>query len=153
MTNANERNFCEGQKIYVIDWGYPAKDFVAVKRETEIRLVNNEEKWFVAILDDELYEKYLFEDYGILVFDNEKDADEAVKKIPIPGTVVYQIIGGIICKRKVYRISENMPSSSKEIIIRFNRGKTVSIKQLNKTVFLTREKAKEGRKNLKASKR
>ncbi len=140
MANALKRSFKQGERVYVVDyWNLYSGAFEVV---AEILSVNNEDKTFRAVLYGKKYVKYSFNDYGRLIFDTKNEAVEAADKLPKSQSTVYQIIGKRVYKKLVYNIHAKYIDGTYDLVVRLNKGKVVSTKEIGHTLFLSETEAR-----------
>lgn len=136
MTNAPKRNFKKGQWVYVVDyWGTTIGTQAFVAR-AKILEVDEKKHTFLAVLYDDTYKTYSFNDYSRLIFDTSNEATVASKQLPKPQTTVYQIIGKKVYKKIVIGIHGYNVNGSYDLFINLNKGKNVSTKEVGHSLFL-----------------
>ena len=106
MKNALERNFKEGQYVYVVHYWYTNNGMQAFKTWAKIFEIDESKQVFSAFLYDDTYKVYSFKDYGRLIFDTSNEAEEAAERLPKPQTIVFQVIGKKVYKKIVIGIDE-----------------------------------------------
>jgi len=146
MTDVRKRQFKSGDTIYVVDYWGTKDGTQAFKAYAKILEVDEENEVFVALLYGDTYITYSFEDYGRLIFDTAKEAVEAAEKLPKPTTTVYQIIGQKVYQKEILGINGRYNGKAFDLVFNFNKGESVSIKELGSTVFLSRSEAREHKK-------
>lgn len=115
----------------------------AFEARAEILQVDEKNKTFDAVLYGDTYKRYSFEDYDRLIFDTAKEATEAASKLPKPKSVVYQKIGKRVYKKTVCGISGHYVDNVYDLIIRLNKGKDVSTKEIGISIFLNESDARQ----------
>lgn len=146
MNNAFERNFKEGQWVYVVDYWGTNNEMEAFGVRAEILVVDEKNQTFGAVLYGDTYKKYSFKDYGRLIFDTLNEAIGAARQLPKPKTTVYQIIGNKVYKKLALGICEQYKNKNFDLVVRLNRGKDVSTKEIGHTLFLNESDAKQNKK-------
>ena len=91
--------------------------------------VDEENKTFDAVLYGDTYQRYSFEDYGRLIFDTAKEANEAAGKLPKPQSVVYQKIGKRVYKKTVSGIGGHYVDNVYDLKICFDKKETLSLQK------------------------
>ena len=107
MSKECKRDFKVNQTVYLVDYWGTNNGTQAFEAEAKILQVDEENKTFDAVLYGDTYKRYSFEDYGRLIFDTAKEANEAAGKLPKPKSVVYQKIGKRVYKKTVSGINEH----------------------------------------------
>lgn len=147
MDNSKKRKYAKNQVIYVIDcWG-TADGMQAFVEKATIVDVDEEKEKFVAVLYGDTYQRYRFKDYGRLFFTDSVVAHDTLRKIPEPKTVVYQIIGNRIYKKKALRIGYDSFEGYIKLYIELDKGKDVPIEEAGVSVFLNEEDARNALKS------
>ena len=136
MNNALERNFEKGQYVYVIDYWGTINGTQAFETQARIWDVNNKEKTFTAVLYGDTFQTYSFNDYKRLIFDTSHEANKAVNQFPKPQTIVYHVIGNRVYKKVVLEIY-GKNNGTYDLVIRLNKGKDISSKEINHNLILT----------------
>lgn len=143
MKNALKRSFKKGELVHVVDyWGTP-NGSQAFATEAKILTVNEKDKIFTAVLYGDTYQAYSFKDYGRLIFDTRKEAEEAADKLPKPKTIVYRVINKKVYKRLVTGIGGQYNDGGYDLVIELEKGKDVSTKEIGKSLFLNESDARE----------
>ena len=137
-----KRNFRKNDVVYVVDYWGTLNGSAAFSVRAIVIDVDEEKKNFDAVLYGDTCQRYGFEDYGRLVFDTAKEADDAANKLPTPGTMVYLRKAGRVYKRKVDSIGGGYVDDKYDLNIRFERGENISIKELGVTIFIDEPTAK-----------
>lgn len=143
MSKKLKRDFKVREKVYVVDYWGTSNGSKAFSAEAVILRVDKQARTFHACLYGDTYQAYSFEDYGRLIFDTEKEAIEAANKLPTPKSLVYQKIGKRVYKKIVRGISGNHFDGVYDLIIRLNRGKAVSTKEIGISIFLNEVDARK----------
>lgn len=104
--------------------------------------VNEEKQTFYAELYGDTYKVYSFADYGRIIFDTSIEANEAASKLPKPGDIVYQRKGDRVYKKKVDSIDGEYINDVYDLRICFEKGKSVSTKEMEVTIFFDEATAK-----------
>lgn len=146
MTNALKRDFKKGQCVYVVDYWGTSDGTQAFEARAEILEVDEKKQIFLAVLYGDTYKTYSFKDYGRLIFDTSNESINAANKLPKPKTTVYQIIGKRIYKKIVLGIYEQYMDGKFDLVVRLNRGKDVSTKEIGHTLFLDESDARKNKK-------
>ena len=142
MSKECKRDFKVNQTVYLVDYWGTNNGSQAFEAEAKILQVNEENKTFDAVLYGDTYQRYSFEDYGRLIFDTAKEAAEAANKLPKPLSVVYQKIGKRVYKKTVCGIYGHYVDNVYNLIIRLNKGKDVSTKEIGISIFLNESEAR-----------
>ena len=142
MTNALERSFKEGERVYVVDYWGAGNGTQAFKAQAEILKVDVKAKTFTAVLYGDTYQKYSFKDYGRLIFDTSAEAVKAADNLPKPETTVYQIIGKRVYNKLVKGIGGQYTDGTYNLVIRLNKGKDVSTKEIGHSLFFSESDAR-----------
>lgn len=145
MNNALERNFEKGQYVYVIDYWGTINGTQAFETQARIWDVNNKEKTFTAVLYGDTFQTYSFNDYKRLIFDTSHEANKAVNQFPKPQTIVYHVIGNRVYKKVVLEIY-GKNNGTYDLVIRLNKGKDISSKEINHSLFLSETDARNYKK-------
>ncbi|HJJ15908.1 MAG TPA: hypothetical protein OIM60_05775 [Clostridiaceae bacterium] len=143
MSKECKRDFKVNQTVYLVDYWGTNNGTQAFEAEAKILQVDEENKTFDAVLYGDTYKRYSFEDYGRLIFDTAKEANEAAGKLPKPKSVVYQKIGKRVYKKMVSGINEHYVDNVYDLIIRLNKGKDVSTKEIGISIFLNESDARQ----------
>ena len=146
MTNALKRDFKKGQCVYVVDYWGTSNGTQAFEARAEIWKVYEKKQTFLAVLYGDTYQIYSFKDYGRLVFDTSNETIEAANKLPKPQTTVYQIIGNKVYKKLALGIDGQYMDGTYDLVVRLNKGKDVSTKEIGKSLFLNESDARENKK-------
>ena len=145
MNNALKRNFEKGQYVYVIDYWGTINGTQAFETQAKIWDVNNKEKTFTAVLYGDTFQTYSFNDYKRLIFDTSHEANKAVNQFPKPQTIVYHVIGNRVYKKVVLEIY-GKNNGTYDLVIRLNKGKDISSKEINHSLFLSETDARNSKK-------
>lgn len=145
MNNALKRNFEKGQYVYVIDYWGTINGTQAFETQARIWDVNNKEKTFTAVLYGDTFQTYSFNDYKRLIFDTSHEANKAVNQFPKPQTIVYHVIGNRVYKKVVLEIY-GKNNGTYDLVIRLNKGKDISSKEINHSLFLSETDARNYKK-------
>ena len=78
-----------------------------------------------------------------MIFDTAEEATEAASKLPNPKSLVYQNIGTRIYKKTVCGIDGHYVDNVYDLIIRLNKGKDVSTKEIGISIFLNESDARQ----------
>ncbi len=143
MENALKRSFKNGELVHVVDYWGTCNGSQAFATGAEILRVNERDKTFYAVLYGDTYQTYSFKDYGRLIFDTPKEAEEAAYKLPKPKTTVYQVIGKRVYKKLVTGICGQYNDGAYDLVIELEKGKDVSTKEIGKSLFLNESDARE----------
>ena len=136
MANALKRSFEPGESVYVVDYWGINDGTQAFEARAEILKVDEKTKTFTAVLYGDTYQTYSFKDYGRLIFDTSAEATEAANNLPKPKTIVYQIIGKRVYKKHVEGIGGRYTDETYDLVIRLNKGKDVSTKEIGHSLFI-----------------
>ena len=112
MSKECKRDFKVNQTVYLVDYWGTSNGTQAFETEAKILQVDEESKTFDAVLYGDTYQRYSFEDYGRLIFDTAKEANEAAGKLPKPGSVVYQKSVSAFIKRPFLVSADTMLTMS-----------------------------------------
>ncbi len=145
MNNALKRNFEKGQYVYVIDYWGTINGTQAFETQARIWDVNNKEKTFTAVLYGDTFQTYSFNDYKRLIFDTSHEANKAVNQFPKPQTIVYHVIGNRVYKKVALEIY-GKNNGTYDLVIRLNKGKDISSKEINHSLFLSETDARNYKK-------
>ena len=137
-----KRNFKENEEIFIVDYWGTEKGSAAFSVRALVIDVNEEKQTFCGVLYGDTYQKYSFADYGRLIFDTSIEANAAASRLPKPGDIVYQRIGGRVYKKEVNFISGGHVNEVYDLKICFKRGRGVSTKEMGVTVFLNESEAR-----------
>ena len=143
MSNECKRDFEVYQTVYLVDYWGTDNGTQAFEAEGKILQVDKENKTFTAVLYGDTYQRYSFDDYGRLIFDTAKEANEAANKLPKPNSVVYQKIGKRVYKKTISGISGHYVDNVYDLIIRLNKGNDVSTKEIGISIFLNEAEARQ----------
>ena len=143
MSNECKRDFKVNQTVYLVDYWGTDNGSQAFEAQAEILHVDEKNKTFNAVLYGDTYQRYSFDDYGRLIFDTAKEANEAADKLPKPNSVVYQKIGKRVYKKTVSGISGHYVDNVYDLKIRFDKGKDVSTKEIGISIFLNEAEARQ----------
>ncbi|MGN1298731.1 MAG: hypothetical protein ACI4UE_01960 [Candidatus Scatovivens sp.] len=143
MSKECKRDFKVNQTVYLVDYWGTYNGAQAFEAQAEIIHVDEKNKTFNAVLYGDTYQRYSFEDYGRLIFDTEEEAAEAADKLPKPKSVVYQKIGKRVYKKTVCGIGGHYVDNVYDLIIRLNKGKDVSTKEIGISIFLNESDARQ----------
>lgn len=146
MKNALKRNFKKGQCVYVVDYWCTSNGTQAFEARAEILEVDEKKLTFFAVLYGDTYKTYSFKDYGRLIFDTSNEAIGAANKLPKPKTIVYQIIGNKVYKKLALGIDGQYMDGTYDLVVRLNKGKDVSIKEIGHSLFFNESDARENKK-------
>lgn len=135
MTVTLKRDFKPGEYVYVVDCWHSHDGTRAIGAKAKIMEVDNKSKSFIAVLYGIIPQTYSFNDYGRLIFDTEDEAIKTANKLPKPQTTIYQIIDKRIYKKKVEDISGQYMDGTRDLVIRLNDGKNVSIREIGYSLF------------------
>lgn len=142
MEYAIKRKFHVGEIVYVIDCWDNKNGMQAFGAHAKIMEVNEENHSFVAILYGNTRQRYNFYDYGRLIFDTEYEVINAVEQLPIPTSKIYHVIGKRVFQRTVIAVQDKIVNGYTDMVLKFDKGKDISISQIEKTVFLSENAAK-----------
>ena len=142
MSKECKRDFKVNQTVYLVDYWGTNNVSQAFEAQAKILQVNEENKTFDAVLYGDTYQRYSFEDYRRLIFDTAEEANEAAGKLPKPKSVVYQKIGKRVYKKTVCGIYGHYVDNVYNLIIRLNKGKDVSTKEIGISIFLNESEAR-----------
>lgn len=131
-----KRDFKIGERVYVVDYWNTGNGTEAIGTEADILLVDEEDKVFTGLLYGDTTELYSFNDYGRLIFDTLDEAVKAAEKIPKPGTKVHQTIGKKVYTKTVENISGQYIDGVYDLIIIFDKGSEVSIKEIGQSLII-----------------
>lgn len=94
--------------------------------------------------DDIIGNFYSFEDYHHLIFESEDTATKISKLLPQSGTILYQVIDKKIYKVVVIDIEDIYNNESVYTLgIRLNNGALVPVREMNKSLFFSKSRAKK----------
>lgn len=136
MANALKRNFEPGESVYVVDYWGTNNGTQAFEAQAEILEVDEKAKTITAVLYGDTYQTYSFKDYGRLIFDTSADAANAANNLPKPNTIIYQKIGKRVYKKIVEGIGGEYTDETYDLVIRLNKGKDVSTKEIGHSLFI-----------------
>jgi len=143
MINVNEQNSKVAQEVYVINrWRLEP----AVATAT---LVQESTETIVVKLKG-VNKNYKMEDKDILFFESREAAQKSIERIPVKGTKMYLVKDGRIYKRMIRGIAEKHGADFESIVLEFERGEAVDIKEIGKSLFYKFEDAKQKGKELKS---
>lgn len=140
---ADERSFQVGKHVYVVDWWGTSDGMKANAVRAEILDIDIIAETFTAVLYGDTYIRYSYKDYGRLIFDTQKEADEAANKLPKPKTTIFQKIGKRVYKKVVKGIRSQYTDGIYDLIILLNKGQGISTKELGHSLFLNESDARE----------
>ena len=143
MENALKRSFERGESVYVVDYWGTNNGSQAFETSADVLSVDKENETFDAVLYGDTYQTYSFKDYGRLIFDTKKEAVAAADGLPKPKTTVYQVIGKRVYKKLVDCISGQYTDETYDLIVRLNKGKAVSTKEIGNSLFLSEADARQ----------
>lgn len=143
MSKEFKRDFKVNQTVYLVDYWGTKIGAQAFEAQAKILQVDEENKTFDAVLYGDTYQKYSFEDYGRLIFDTAKEANEAAGKLPKPKSIVYQKIGKRVYKKTVTDIGGHYVDGVYDLKICLNKGKEVSTKEMGISIFLNESDARQ----------
>ena len=143
MSKECKRDFKVNQTVYLVDYWGTSNGTQAFETEAKILQVDEESKTFDAVLYGDTYQRYSFEDYGRLIFDTAKEANEPAGKLPKPGSVVYQKIGKRVYKKTVSGIGGHHVDNVYDLIIHLSKRKAVSTKEIGISIFLNESDARQ----------
>ena len=143
MSNALKRSFQVGEHIYVVDYWGTTNGTQAFEAQAEIISVNAKTKTFTAVLYGDTYQNYSLKDYGRLIFDTSAEAIKATNNLPKPKTYLYQKIGKRIYKKIVEGIGGRYTNGTYDLVIRMNKGKDVSTKEIGHSLFINESDARK----------
>lgn len=130
-----KRNFRNNEDVYVVDYWGTSKGSAAFSVRARVIEVDEEKETFVGVLYGDTYQRYSFADYGRLIFDTSIQANDAASKLPKPGDIVYERKGGRVYKKKVTAISGGYVFEVYDLKICFEKGNSVSTKEMGVTIF------------------
>jgi hypothetical protein len=136
MKKASLRKFKVKDKVFIIDHWWTTQGPQAFSARAEIVKVDKKNKIFTAVLYGDTYQKYSFKDVGRLIFGSKSEADTVVDTLPLPNTRVFQKIGKNTYKKTVKGVIGKEINGIYDLVVTFNRGKELSIKEIGKTLFL-----------------
>ena len=140
MSKECKRDFKVNQTVYLVDYWGTNNGTQAFEAEAKILQVDEENKTFDAVLYGDTYKRYSFEDYGRLIFDTAKEANEAAGKLPKPN-VIY--VNDAYTKNTGIEKSRVLHHNVYDLIIRLNKGKDVSTKEIGISIFLNESDARQ----------
>jgi len=154
MKNISKRRFYVGECIYIINWdGIKEISFTSVSWNTWavvelafIREVNLKNNTLIVGTDydsPKTYKTYSVDDYNLLFFDRFEDAKKIADELPKTGTIVYQVIGRKVYKKLVKGIFGEYSNNIYDLVVRFDKGKNISIKQVGHSLFLNEKCARK----------
>ena len=139
MSDACNREFKVDDVVYIVDYG----NNQAIATKGQILSVDEEKKTFTALLYGDTHQRYKFEDYGRLFFDESEEAEKAIRKLPKPGTAVYQVNGKKVYKKTAIGIGGAQHiDGTFELMVYLDRGNEVPFKRMGSTLFLNQEDAR-----------
>ena len=140
MKDSIERCLEENQPIYVVDYQGIGKRTEAIGTRAYIVTYDKDKRIFKAILYGEDFVTYSIEDEGRIFFYTLKEAVNAAENLPKPQTIMYQKIDNNIYKKEVVGIRGHFEGVY-DLVICFNRGECVSIKEIGHTLFFKKADA------------
>ena len=143
MKKECKHDFKVNQTVYLVDYWGTNNGAQAFEAQAKILQVDEENKTFDAVLYGDTYQRYSFEDYGRVIFDTAEEANEAAGKLPKPKSVVYQKIGKRVYKKMVCGIGGYYIDNVYDLIIRLNKGKDISTKEIGIFIFLNESDARQ----------
>ena len=143
MENVLKRSLQVGDCVYVVDYWGTKNGSQAFEARAVVLSVDKENETFDAVLYGDTYQTYSFKDYGRLIFDTQKEAGVAADGLPKPKITVYQVIGKKVYKKLVDGISGRYTDGTYDLIVCLNKGKSVSTKEIGKSLFLSEADARQ----------
>ena len=139
-----ERNNLQvGKYVYVVDWWGTSDGMQAISVRAKILETDKNAETFSAVLYGDTYIRYSFKDYGRLIFETSKEADEAANKLPKPKTTIFQRLGKRVYKRIVKGIGSQYNEEVYDLVICLNNGKYVSTKEIGHSLFISESDARK----------
>lgn len=135
MKDSIERCLEENQPIYVVDYYGIGDKTEAIGLRAYIVSYDKDKQIFKAILYGEEFVTYSIEDEGRLFFYTLKEAVNAADSLPKSHTTMYQKKDNKVYKKEVEGIRGHYVEGVYDLVICFNRGKCVSIKEIGHTLF------------------
>ena len=134
------RTFEVGDILFVLDNWRP----YVVLMQAEITSVNKKQERFTLKWNNKLYE-INFSEYGRLIFGNQEEAMEVIKRLPKRYAILYYVTetGNVIkdvC-HGIYSVYDT-ETGKYDLVIRLDQEKEVSIDQIGKTLFYSEKAAK-----------
>ena len=143
MTESANRKLEKNEYVYVLDSkGYSYDEGAFCKAAYVVRVDNKHKNYTVLVYEDK-HETYSFNDYGLLIFRSQIEAEKAARALPKPGEIVYQIIGNKIYKRQINCLFSDNSRETIDLILSFTRGKDVSFREIGKSIFFSKEEAEK----------
>lgn len=149
MKEALERKLEKGKEVYQITtlggqhYGIGG---VAAIEQAFIAEIRNDGTFITATSDIWWRTHYSLEDYGTIVFDKKEDAEEAVSKLPRPGTTIYVVSSeedfeGIYTRKAIGIEEKNNSKGCKELKINLESKAHIPISEIGKTLFINESDA------------
>ena len=142
MANTLKREFKVGQYISVVDCCNTNIGTKAIEVSAYIFAVDEAKQTFNAGQYVGPYHTYSFKDYGRLIFDNLYDASNAAEMLPKPQTNIYHVIGKRVYKKLVLGIIGQYTDGTYDLVIRLNKGKNISTKEMSRSLFINESDAR-----------
>jgi hypothetical protein len=134
-----ENSLKEGDTKWVVDYWGTVDGSRAF--ETEAIIVDVGDEYIGVELYGDSYQIYRKSDYGIIIFDNEKEAHKVAQGLPIPGTTIYTLSkDNKILKRTVTGVDGHYDRDGMyELCLRVFVNKKYPIKELGVSLFLDKD--------------
>ena len=135
MGDSLNRCFEKNQPIYVVDYYGIGMKTEAIGTRAYIVCYDKDRQIFKAILYGDTYNTYSVKDAGRLFFNSLGEAVRAANKLPKPHTIMYQKKDNNIYKKEIVGIRGHYVDGVYDLVVCFNRGESVSIKEIGHTLF------------------
>ena len=135
MGDSLNRCFEKNQPIYVVDYYGIGRKTEAIGTRAYIVCYDKDRQIFKAILYGDTYNTYSIKDAGRLFFDSLSEAVRAANSLPKYQTIMYQKKDNKVYKKQVDGIKGHHVNGVYDLVVCFNRGECVSIKEIGHTVF------------------
>ena len=106
-----------------------------------IREINEKYGTFLVIVYHDDYRKYNLTEYGKWIFGTEKEAEDAIERLPKNGQTVYQIIDNQIVEQQADHYANHYCGNRIDLYIVLLNGEEVYIDEVGQTLFLTYDEA------------
>ena len=135
MQDSIKRCLEDNQPIYVVDYYGIGRKTEAIGTRAYIVCYDKDRQIFKAMLYGDTYNTYSIKDAGRLFFDSLSEAVRAADSLPKPHTIMYQKKEKKVYKKEVAGIRGHYVNGVYDLVICFNRGECVSIKEIGHTMF------------------
>ena len=142
MKKSMKRNFKVNETVFVVDYWGTDQGSQAYSARAEIVKVDKKNKTLTAVLYGDTYQTYSIKDFGRIMFGSSDEAKAVAESLPTPKTVMFQKIGKKIFKKNVLGISGEYLDRTYDLVVNFDRGKNVSIREIGRSLFFEKEDVK-----------